>query len=151
MEGTSYKLEDRVRKNTSRRVNMKIDTKIQKNIDKYRSLSAEEIDARIVQLKKEWDIERLIQLNAASVAFAGLLLGTVVNRRWYALSWTVAGWLLVHGIQGWYPPMRLFRMLGFRTQQEIDEEIYALRMLKGDFNDVSDMTTSEKLLNLVRS
>lgn len=49
----------------------------------------------------------------------------------------VAGFLLQHSVQGWCPPISLFRRLGVRTATEIDEERYALRALRGDFRDVS--------------
>jgi hypothetical protein len=45
----------------------------------------------------------------------------------------VAGFLLQHAVQGWCPPVPVFRRLGFRTQTEIDYERYALKVLRGDF------------------
>jgi hypothetical protein len=48
----------------------------------------------------------------------------------------VAGFLLQHAVQGWCPPVPLFRRLGFRTAAEIDYERYALKALRGDFRNV---------------
>jgi hypothetical protein len=48
----------------------------------------------------------------------------------------VATFLLQHALQGWCPPVPLFRSLGVRTASEIDEERYALKALRGDFEDV---------------
>jgi len=90
----------------------------------------------IQELQKEWDIERAIEANAASIAGLGLTFGTLFNRKWYLLSSVVAGFLLQHAIQGWCPPVPILRRLGFRTQTEIDAEIYALKALRGDFNGV---------------
>ncbi len=45
----------------------------------------------------------------------------------------VAGFLFQHAVQGWCPPVPLFRRLGFRTAREIDHERYALKALRGDF------------------
>lgn len=42
-----------------------------------------------------------------------------------------------HAFQGWCPPVNLFRRLGVRTQREIDEERYALKLMLGDFAIVS--------------
>ncbi len=36
-------------------------------------------------------------------------------------------------VQEWCPPVPVFRRLGVRTCQEIDEEKYALKILRGDF------------------
>ena len=41
--------------------------------------------------------------------------------------------MLQHALQGWCPPLPLFRRLGFRTQEEIARERYALKGMRGDF------------------
>jgi hypothetical protein len=48
--------------------------------------------------------------------------------------------LFYHAVQGWCPPIPLLRRLGIRTQQEIDAEKYALRLLRGDFEQETDAT-----------
>lgn len=96
----------------------------------------DQIDARLHQLEREWDIERTLEANAASVSLLGLLLGATVDRRFYALPAVVAGFLLQHALQGWCPPLPVFRRLGVRTQTEIDEERYALKAIRGDFQDL---------------
>jgi hypothetical protein len=45
----------------------------------------------------------------------------------------VASFLLQHAVQGWCPPVSIFRRLGVRTMREMDEERYALKALRGDF------------------
>jgi hypothetical protein len=45
----------------------------------------------------------------------------------------VGSFLLQHAIQGWCPPLPVFRRLVYRTQSEIDYERYALKSLRGDF------------------
>ena len=45
----------------------------------------------------------------------------------------VCGFLLQHAIQGWCPPVPVFRRLGVRTSFEIEQERYALKSLRGDF------------------
>ncbi len=45
----------------------------------------------------------------------------------------VAGFLLQHAVQGWCPPVPIFRRMGIRTAREIDSERYALKIIRGDF------------------
>jgi hypothetical protein len=63
-----------------------------------------------------------------------------VDKKWFIFPAVVAGFLLQHAVQGWCPPMPVFRRLGFRTQSEIDSERYALKTLRGDFR---NLPTSE--------
>jgi len=95
------------------------------------------IDRRLAELDREWDIERCLEANAAGVSLAGIALAAFVDRRLLVLPALVAGFLLQHALQGWCPPVPLFRHLGFRTQSEIDEERYALKALRGDFRGVA--------------
>ncbi|WP_198683503.1 DUF2892 domain-containing protein [Peristeroidobacter agariperforans] len=99
----------------------------------YEDAHPAEISERIAQLEREWDIERVLEANAASVALIGLTLGATVNRRWFVLPAVVAGFLLQHAVQGWCPPLPLFRRLGVRTAGEIHREIVALKAMRGDF------------------
>lgn len=94
------------------------------------------IEQRLVELDAEWDIERLLETNAASVVLVTSLLGLTVNRKFLLLPPLVGGFLLQHAILGWCPPVPLFRRLGFRTADEIAEERYALKALRGDFVEV---------------
>jgi hypothetical protein len=49
----------------------------------------------------------------------------------------VLSFLLLHSIQGWCPPVPVLRRLGVRTRREIDRELFALKVLRGDFQTVS--------------
>jgi hypothetical protein len=62
------------------------------------------------------------------------VLGASVNKRWLALPALVLAFLFQHAVQGWCPPIALFRRLGARTRKEIDVEKYALKFLRGDFD-----------------
>ena len=81
------------------------------------------------------DIERTLEANAATVALLGCALGASVDRRFFAIPAVVAGFLLQHAIQGWCPPLSIFRRLGVKTAAEIAHERYALKALRGDFAD----------------
>jgi hypothetical protein len=91
------------------------------------------IDERLSELDSEWDIERALEANASALAFAGVVLGATVDKRWLALPALVTAFLFQHALQGWCPPVPLLRRLGFRTMREIDTERYALKALRGDF------------------
>lgn len=65
------------------------------------------------------------------------MLAITVDRKWLALPAAVAGFLMQHALQGWCPPIELFRRLGVRTAGEIARERYALKALRGDFASVS--------------
>jgi hypothetical protein len=79
-------------------------------------------------------MERTLEANAATLAFGGTVLGALGHRRWLLLSGIASGFLLQHALQGWCPPVPLLRRLGIRTAAEIDAERYALKLLRGDFD-----------------
>jgi hypothetical protein len=91
------------------------------------------IDRRLRELEREWDIERTLEVNGSLLAMAGLILGVTRDVRWLCLPAAVVTFCLQHALQGWCPPLSVFRRLGIRTQREIDEERYALKALRGDF------------------
>jgi hypothetical protein len=124
---------DRVRRNTDREVQAEIDAKIEANIQSYRAFTPTQIEHRITELEQEWSMERYLETNAASFSLASLLLGVVVSRKWLLLTATISAFLLQHALQGWCPPVPVFRRLGVRTRGEIDREIHALKALRGDY------------------
>jgi hypothetical protein len=80
------------------------------------------IKERLVELDREWDIERAIEMNASALALLGISLGAAVNKRWLAVPALVTAFLFQHAVQGWCPPVPLLRRLGFRTAYEIEQE-----------------------------
>ena len=126
----------RVAEHTAGHLNLQIQQQIEANVA-YFAEHPDEIDERLDVLDREWDIERILEANAASFSLLGLTLGLTVDRRWLALPVGVAAFLLQHAVQGWCPPVPLFRRLGVRTAAEIDQERYALKALRGDFDDLS--------------
>jgi hypothetical protein len=93
------------------------------------------IPARLAELEREWDVERVLETNAAALALAGTLLGAFVEPWLLAVPAVVTLFLLQHALQGWCPPLPVLRRLGFRTSREISEERVALKVLRGDFKD----------------
>src|SRR5690606_8445842 len=150
METTEIKNKDRVREASTDKENREIDRKTMENIRQHGNLSDHQISQRLSELSREWDVEKTLEVNASSLALIGLTLGTFVNKRWYILPGVVASFLLQHGLQGWCPPLPLFRKLGIRTRREIDEEKYALKVLRGDFDDLSTTSSPEEIQKAMR-
>lgn len=130
---------DRVRLHTSVSANERIRRQTEQNITRLRHAGPHAIERRLDELDAEWDIERVLETNAASAVLIGTGLGASVNRRWFALPAIVGAFLLQHAVQGWCPPLPVFRRLGFRTAAEIDRERYALKALRGDFDQIGDV------------
>ena len=117
-------------------VQQKIDNKIRDQIIHFASQPKEVITRRIFELENEWDIERVLEANAAGIGLASLVWGLTVNKKCLALTATVLGFLMLHSTYGWCPPVPLLRRMGVRTRREIDRELFALKVLRGDFQTV---------------
>jgi hypothetical protein len=61
---------DRVPAHTSNKVNQKIEAEIAENVQRF-AAQPQRIPARLIDLAKEWDIERAIEANASARAFIG--------------------------------------------------------------------------------
>jgi len=123
---------ERVRRHTDEAINERITRRTDADTTGF-AADRGLIDLRLSDLDREWDIERALEANAAAVLLIGLTLGRLINRRWYFLPTAVAAFLLQHAVQGWCPPVGLFRRFGVRTQREIEEERYALRVMRAQF------------------
>ncbi len=127
---------ERVPLHTPEHINEQIRHRTEERVQRCAEEGLEAINRRLEELEREWDIERTLEANAAVASLVGLTLGATVHKAWFAFPGVVAGFLLQHAVQGWCPPVPVFRRLGFRTQSEIDEEKYALKALRGDFEPV---------------
>ena len=141
----------RVPGSTAEEVNREIE---QRTIEKLRLLAEcpQMIDERLRELDAEWDIERMLEANASAL----ILIGLAKSRQswaWLLVPVVVAGFLLMHALQGWCPPLPVFRRLGIRTRREIDNERTVLKLLRGDFDemigdnrpDIAEMLQTVKL------
>ena len=133
----------RVTRQTASGVNERISAQTQRNIERFGGDPAV-IERRLAELEREWDIERALEAEAPATILAGLALGTLVDRRFLALSAFAAGMLLLHNVQGWYPLLPLLRRLGFRTAREIADEAYALKAARGDLHPVAALGTERE-------
>lgn len=127
---------DRVQANTSDVSNIKIQAFTAQNIRDWSRRTPAEIAGRINELYREWDIERWLETNASSIAFTGVMLGFFFHPYWLILPALVLAFLFQHAVQGWCPPVPILRAFKVRTQQEIDREIFALKVIRGDFDAV---------------
>lgn len=126
---------DRVRVKTSEQLKQDIDKKTFENVKDYFDRSDSVITRRIEELDEEWDIERVLGLNMSTLALSGFIL-SMKNRYWLTLPVVVTGFFAQHSLQGWCPPVTLFRYFKFRTRKEIEREKHALKALRGDYADV---------------
>ncbi len=144
---------ERVTLHTTDEVNLKIRNAAELRVVWAAQGGRPAIDRRLQELDQEWDIERYLETGAASISLLGVALGTTEDRRWFVLPAVVAGFLLQHAVQGWCPPLPVLRRAGVRTTDEINEERYALKALRGDFADVttgSDASAIKQALQAAR-
>jgi hypothetical protein len=135
---------DRVRAHSSRLQNQRIDAQTQQCLERHASGDREAISRHIDALSREWDVERYLQMNAGIVSLSGVVLGAMVSRRFLVLPAVVFGFFFQHATQGWCPPLPVFRKMGVRTRHEINQEKYALKALRGDFDQVSPETPPDR-------
>jgi hypothetical protein len=126
---------ERVPLNTSDEINQRITRETNRRVHFY-AANPVGIDRRLRELDEEWDIERVLEANAASAALAGTMLAVAVHKRWLMLPALVGGFLLQHAVQGWCPPVPILRRMGYRTAREIETERIALKALRGDFGSI---------------
>ena len=136
---------DNTRNASSDSLNEKIDKTTKQSIMELSpDFKSDEVARRIEELEKEWDMDRTLMANASTLSLTGVVLGSTVNKNWYVLPGVVVSFLLWHAIQGWCPPLPIFRKLGYRSRKEIDIEKNALKALRGDFDSIQDDTTISK-------
>jgi hypothetical protein len=123
---------NRVPLHSAASVNQRVLEQTEADVRRF-GVSRASVDDRLRELDEEWDVERLLETNASALAFAGVVLGVAVDKRWLALPALVTAFLFQHAVQGWCPPLPILRRLGYRTAREIEIERVALKRLRGDF------------------
>ena len=124
---------DRVPHHTAEHINEQIRRQMEENVKRVAAGGPKAIERRLEELEREWDIERTLEANASTLVTVGAGLALLADRRFALIPLVVGGFLLQHAVQGWCPPLPVFRRLGVRTQAEIDAERYALKAIRGDF------------------
>lgn len=131
----------RVELNTSPALHQQFEEQLRENISPYLNADRATIDRRLAKLDREWNVERFIETEAPLMIGLGIALGLTRGRKWFGLSAMAAVMVILHGVQGWYPLLPIFRRLGVRSQNEIEEERNALRVLRGDHETYRTATT----------
>jgi hypothetical protein len=123
---------DRVRRHTAASVLRRIDDETASHlVDVARR--PDSAPGRLHALDREWDLDRVLETEAAAMGLLGLALGTVVNARLLVMPGVVGAAVFLFATRGLYPLLPLFRRLGVRTGREIEQERYAVKALRGDF------------------
>lgn len=141
---------DRVRRSTDQEVLQGLDKELRRSVRALEG-SPDRIRRRIVELDREWSIERALEVNASSLIMIGIAVSRFgLLRGWLALPFVVAAFLLQHGVQGWCPPLPVLRRFGLRSRKEIDAEKFALKALRGDFDLAAREHDADRALAAVR-
>lgn len=111
----------RVRLHTDDKWNRAISDQIQGSLQYYRE-HPDQIEHRLKQLDKEWDVERVLEANASGLILTGSTLGLLLSRKFFAVPVVISAFLLQHALQGWCPPLPILRRFGYRTMSEIQQE-----------------------------
>lgn len=117
--------DDRVRAHTAPYVNDRIDRLTRATIERYRSAPRSSIIRRLVELDREWDIDRALMANFAILGGVTSELGKR-HEAWRWVFRSQMAFLLMHATIGWCPPMVVLRRMNFRTKKEIQGEREAL-------------------------
>jgi hypothetical protein len=146
---------ENVRGRTNGEVSEEIRRNLRRQLSCYASADSEEISRRLQDLDREWSLERVAQAGASGAILFWIAMSLLRRRFLVIPALVAAGFLLQAAITGWNPPMNLLRRLKLRTKAEIDEERYALKVLRGDFNDIPELpkNTGERInrvLEIVR-
>lgn len=134
---------DRIRANTNEEINRRIDRDIEDNIRYYATQNEKALTERIDSLEDEWDVDRLVQLCISGASISSILLGVFGSKKWWLIAAAGMGLLGNHAVNGWCPSAMVFRRMGFRTRQEIDREKYALKAIRGDFDELTQFDNTK--------
>lgn len=140
---------NRVESSTCATVNSAIHEEMVERVARIVASGPAAIERRLQELDNEWDIERALETGAATMSLTTLTLAATVDKRWAFVTAGIAAFLLQHALQGWCPPMVVFRRLGIRTEHEINVERLALRLLREDFR--AGARTSHGALSIARA
>jgi hypothetical protein len=91
------------------------------------------VQERLCQLDREWTSGRMTKVTVGLLIISGSALAVFVNP-WFAFVPVMSGLLLAQYLftrRDWLG--MLFSSMGYRSGSAIDEERYALKVLRGDF------------------
>src|SRR5947209_14291072 len=106
---------DRLHANTGPEVNERLDHNTELRLREAASRSKDGLTDRIIDLGREWNFDRVIEVKASMTGLTGLVLGAFLDCRFLLMLGMAASMLLLHSVQGWYPLLPLLRKLGLRS------------------------------------
>jgi len=139
-----------VRLHTRELLNQEIDNRIHESVAFYSAAPPDALERRLRELDHEWDIERATETVMSTAILLGVVLTVVVGPWWWLLTGVAAACLLSHSLFGWWPLLPAFRWLGLLTPSEINHERYALKVVRGDFQNLPTFTTPDDRLAFSR-
>lgn len=134
-----------VDRSTDPEINKKIREHTVERLSLFKHADKDVITEQIHKLDSEWDTERFLEANAATLVVATSFAALTKSKYWSLLSLTAGAFLLQHALQGWCPPVPIIRRMGVRTAEEINQEKMALKLLRRDFTK-SKLTTTNRIL-----
>jgi hypothetical protein len=90
-------------------------------------------------LDDEPDLETVASLALAGAGTLGLVFGFLGSRLWRLLAWISLPLLFAHSRGKLRAPEHFLSTLGLRSRRDIQEERYALKVLRGDFRNTGSM------------
>lgn len=124
----------RVANNTCSAVNDEIRDLTVRRLKFYKNCCRKTLTQRIDELDREWDTERVLETNAASIVFLSSIMGYKKTKcSCFLMTGMVGAFLLQHALQGWCPPLPFIRKVGIRTGEEIFNEKNVIKRIRGDF------------------
>jgi len=137
----------RVSYHTCNNVNKKIRDETICCINTHKNSDETVLANKIEKLNGEWDTERFLETNAASVVLLGSIIGYKKSKcGLFLLTGAVGFFLLQHALQGWCPPLPIIRKMGVRTAEEINNEKIVFKKIRGDFS--KDFDDADNLLGM---
>jgi hypothetical protein len=101
------------------------------------------INERIDELYSEWTAGRAAKVMTGVLVVAGLVLGFTASPWWFLLPIVSGALLFQYAFSSTSFVSAVFRRLGFRYGSEIEEELIALRVLRGDFANLATVHSIE--------
>jgi sirohydrochlorin ferrochelatase len=96
---------DRIRAHTAKEVLRRIDDDMNQRLIEAADAPHEATAQRLKALEREWDTDRALEIEAATMGLLGLALGVFTRPALLALPAFVAAGVLTHAVTGHYPLM----------------------------------------------
>jgi hypothetical protein len=106
---------------------------MRENLARYASSCPRLLEQRLCELDSEWDVDRVTTTAYSLLLLLGLFPAALAGGWWWAAPVLFAAFLVLHTAAGWSPGLPLVRQFGFRNSREINQERYALKAIRGDF------------------